>query len=259
MDAVDHFLFDTRRGFCEHIASAMAILLRAEGIPTRIVTGYGPGDRNPLTGYWEVRQSDAHAWVEVYYPNAGWLPYDPTFGVPEAETAAGSFVGQEVIAAIQRLARQHVPAPVRRAAVAAEHAVVSATHAIRSAGVVLAVVAAAGIAVVELLRRRRRRRPPRPPDAAGRAFEDLLTVLEAAGHARSPARTPAEVLEVVRRDARFDAEAVAQSRLVVGTFERARFAPPDARPGDGRPGTRGGGGRARVRRTPARRAERSAR
>jgi transglutaminase-like putative cysteine protease len=231
VDAVDHFLFDTRRGFCEHIASAMAVLLRAEGIPTRIVTGYGPGDRNPLTGYWEVRQSDAHAWVEVYYPNAGWLPYDPTFGVPEAETAAGSFVGQEVIAAIQRLAHQHVPAPVRRAAVATEHAVVTATHAIRSAGAVLAVVAAAGIAVVELLRRRRRR-PPRPPDAAGRAFEELLTVLEAAGHARSPARTPAEVLEVVRRDARFDAEAVAQSRLVVGTFERARFAPPEARPGE---------------------------
>ena len=231
VDAVDHFLFDTRRGFCEHIASAMAILLRAEGVPTRIVTGYGPGDRNPLTGYWEVRQSDAHAWVEVYYPNAGWLPYDPTFGVPEAETAAGSLVGQEVIAAIQRLARQHVPAPLRRAAVAAEHAVVSATHAIRSASVVLAVVAAAGIAVVELLRRRRRRRPPRPPDAAGRAFEDLLTVLEAAGHVRSPARTPAEVLEVVRRDARFDAEAVEQSRLVVRTFELARFAPPDVRPG----------------------------
>jgi len=231
VDAVDHFLFDTRRGFCEHIASAMAILLRAEGIPTRIVTGYGPGDRNPLTGYWEVRQSDAHAWVEVYYPNAGWLPYDPTFGVPEAGTTAGSFVGQEVIAAIQRVARQHVPAPVRRAAVAAEHAVVTATHAIRSAGVVLAVGAAAGIAMVELLRRRRRRRPPRPPDAAGRAFEELLTVLEAAGHARSPARTPAEVLEAVRRDARFDAEAVEESRIVVRTFERARFAQPGARPG----------------------------
>ena len=117
VDAVDHFLFDTRRGFCEHIASAMAILLRADGIPTRIVTGYGPGDRNPLTGYWEVRQSDAHAWVEVYYPNAGWLPYDPTFGVPEAETAAGSFVGQEVIAgdpATGAPARPGAPPPCGR-------------------------------------------------------------------------------------------------------------------------------------------------
>ena len=68
VDAVDHFLFETRRGFCEHIASAMAVLLRADGIPTRIVTGYGPGERNPFTGYYEVRDSDAHAWVEVLLP-----------------------------------------------------------------------------------------------------------------------------------------------------------------------------------------------
>src|SRR4029077_15680094 len=141
VDPVDHFLFVTRRGFCEHIASAMAILLRAEGIPTRIVTGYGPGDRNPLTGYWEVRHSDAHAWVEVYSPNAGWLPYDPTFGVPEAQTAAGSLIGREVIAAIQRLASQHVPAPVRHAAITAEHAVAFGVRTARSWRFVVAIVA----------------------------------------------------------------------------------------------------------------------
>src|SRR4029077_8295205 len=141
VDAVDHFLFETRRGFCEHIASAMAVLLRADGIPTRIVTGYGPGDRNPLTGYWEVRQSDAHAWVEVYYPNAGWLADDPTFGVPEAQTAAGSLIGREVIAAIQRLASQHVPAPVRHAAITAEHAVAFGVRTARSWRFVVAIVA----------------------------------------------------------------------------------------------------------------------
>ena len=65
----------------------MAVLLRADGIPTRIVTGYGPGERNPFTGYYEVRSSDAHAWVEVYYPGYGWVPYDPTFGVPAAPDA----------------------------------------------------------------------------------------------------------------------------------------------------------------------------
>ena len=84
VDAVDHFLFETRRGFCEHIASAMVVLLRASGVPARIVTGYGPGRRNPLTGYWEVRGADAHAWVETLIPGAGWIAFDPTFGVPSA-------------------------------------------------------------------------------------------------------------------------------------------------------------------------------
>ena len=92
VDAVDHFLFVTRTGFCEQIATSLAIMLRTLGIQTRLVTGYGPGERNPLTGYFEVRQSDAHAWVEVFYPGIGWVPYDPTFGVPEPRRtrAAGS-------------------------------------------------------------------------------------------------------------------------------------------------------------------------
>ena len=71
VDAVDHFLFETREGFCEQIASSMAIMLRTSGIPTRLVTGYGPGERNPFTGYFEVKQSDAHAWLEVWYPGMG--------------------------------------------------------------------------------------------------------------------------------------------------------------------------------------------
>lgn len=77
-DATDEFLFDTRSGFCEHFASAFAILLRAADIPTRVVTGYlgsepgGPGD------YFIVRQSDAHAWVEVWLADEGWVRVDPT-------------------------------------------------------------------------------------------------------------------------------------------------------------------------------------
>ena len=77
VDAVDHFLFVTRTGFCEQIASSLAIMLRTLGIPTRLVTGYGPGERNPLTGYFEVKQSDAHAWVEVFYPGIGWVAVRP--------------------------------------------------------------------------------------------------------------------------------------------------------------------------------------
>lgn len=79
-DAVDQFLFVDQRGLCEHFVSAMVIMLRELGIPARLVAGYGSGDYNSLTGYYEVRANDAHAWVEVYFPGSGWVPFDPTPG-----------------------------------------------------------------------------------------------------------------------------------------------------------------------------------
>ena len=115
VDAVDHFLFVTRTGFCEQIATSLAIMLRTLGIQTRLVTGYGPGERNPLTGYFEVRQSDAHAWVEVFYPGIGWVPYDPTFGVPEAAPHGSSrFIGGEVLAAMGRFLSSVIPDSVKQ-------------------------------------------------------------------------------------------------------------------------------------------------
>ncbi|RJQ46421.1 MAG: DUF4129 domain-containing protein [Gaiellales bacterium] len=79
-DAVAYFLFEEQAGYCEHFASAMAVMLRSVGIPARVVTGYTGGSLNPFTGLWEVRQSDAHAWVEVYFGSAGWVGFDPTPG-----------------------------------------------------------------------------------------------------------------------------------------------------------------------------------
>ena len=79
-EVVDTFLFEDRRGVCEQYATAMVVLLRGLGVPARIVAGYGPGDFNPLSGYYTVRQSDAHGWVEVYFPRYGWVPFDPTPG-----------------------------------------------------------------------------------------------------------------------------------------------------------------------------------
>jgi protein-glutamine gamma-glutamyltransferase len=81
VDSVDQFLFIDKRGVCEHYASAMVVMLRTLGIPARFVVGYGSGDYNALSGFYEVRANDAHAWVEVYYHNIGrWLPLDPTPG-----------------------------------------------------------------------------------------------------------------------------------------------------------------------------------
>jgi transglutaminase-like putative cysteine protease len=77
-DSVDEFLFGTRRGFCEHFASAFAFMMRAAGVPTRVVTGYQGGETNPVDGYVVVRQADAHAWTEVWLGERGWVRVDPT-------------------------------------------------------------------------------------------------------------------------------------------------------------------------------------
>jgi len=95
-DSVDDFLFETHRGFCQHFASAYTFLMRAAGIPARVVTGYQGGYFNTLGNYLVVRQSDAHAWSEVWLNGRGWVRVDPTGAVsPErvqlgAQAAAGA-------------------------------------------------------------------------------------------------------------------------------------------------------------------------
>jgi len=87
-DPVDEFLFETRRGFCEHYASAFVLLLRAAGIPARVVTGYQGGEMNPRGGYMIVRQSDAHAWAEAIV-DGEWRRYDPTAAVAPSRIEMG--------------------------------------------------------------------------------------------------------------------------------------------------------------------------
>lgn len=77
-EIIDGFLFLTRRGYCEHYATAFAFLMRAAGIPARIVGGYLGGEKNPYADYLIVRQADAHVWVEVWLPETGWTRIDPT-------------------------------------------------------------------------------------------------------------------------------------------------------------------------------------
>ena len=80
-NTADEFWFDRKEGFCEHIASAFVILMRALDIPARIVTGYQGGEVNPVDGFWVLRQSDAHAWAEVWLADRGWVRVDPTASV----------------------------------------------------------------------------------------------------------------------------------------------------------------------------------
>lgn len=88
-NGIDEFLFRTRRGFCEHYAGAFVFLMRAAGIPARVVSGYQGGEFNPLDGYLVIRQSDAHAWAEVWLEGQGWVRVDPTASVSPTRIETG--------------------------------------------------------------------------------------------------------------------------------------------------------------------------
>jgi transglutaminase-like putative cysteine protease len=86
-DPLAHFLFETRAGHCEYFASAMTVMLRTQGIPAREVNGFLPGEFNELGGDYIVRASDAHSWVEAYFPGSGWIVFDPTPDAPAVSTS----------------------------------------------------------------------------------------------------------------------------------------------------------------------------
>ncbi len=88
-DVIDQFLFESRQGFCEHYAASFTILMRAAGVPTRIVTGYQGGEVNPVDHFLVVRQRDAHAWTEVWIKDKGWLRIDPTAAVSKDRIEQG--------------------------------------------------------------------------------------------------------------------------------------------------------------------------
>jgi hypothetical protein len=162
VDVVDDFLFNSRVGWCEQIASSLVMMARAAGIPARLVTGFVPGSRDSLTGRFLVRERDAHAWAEIYFPGIGWQGFDPTSSVPLAGDAhaGGSWLSD-----------------ARRNAV---------PLAITIAFVILLAVAAPEI--VAGLRRRRARRA----SWSARALHRLERAGRKAGRVRAPAETPRE-------------------------------------------------------------------
>jgi transglutaminase-like putative cysteine protease len=202
-DAVDHFLFEERRGYCEQIASAMAVMLRSLGVPARFVTGYAPGRRNIFSGYFEVVGSDAHSWVEVYFPGSGWLQFDPTHEVPLADPgAAGSVPGLALLRRVASSIGRLVPKDLLPAA---GTALKSALAAVVSSGPLIAAVllmaAGAGAAGHFAYRRlawtanlRKLRRPIKgPPGSVGtRAFRMIERAGTQTGVARGISSTPAE-------------------------------------------------------------------
>jgi transglutaminase-like putative cysteine protease len=88
MHSADELWFDRKEGFCEHFAASFVVLMRALDIPARVVTGYQGGERNPVDGFWVVRNSDAHAWTEVWHAGLGWVRVDPTGAVSPARVGS---------------------------------------------------------------------------------------------------------------------------------------------------------------------------
>lgn len=103
-DSVDQFLFETHAGFCEHFAATFTILMRAAGVPARVVTGYQGGEFNEVSDYLIIRQRDAHAWAEVYMPQRGWIRVDPTAAVAPSRLSLGieSFADRSPLAILDR-------------------------------------------------------------------------------------------------------------------------------------------------------------
>jgi transglutaminase-like putative cysteine protease len=95
---VESFLFETRRGFCEHYATTFVVLMRIAGIPARVVTGYQGGQWNPLGRFLEVKQADAHAWAEVWFSGSGWTRIDPTAAVAPERIERGVDVDTQIAA-----------------------------------------------------------------------------------------------------------------------------------------------------------------
>ena len=93
-DVADYFLFDLKKGYCDYYATAMVVLLRASGVPARFVSGYAPGAYDAPNAQYIIRELNAHSWVEVYFPQIGWVEFEPTASEPEIARAAPEELAQ---------------------------------------------------------------------------------------------------------------------------------------------------------------------
>ena len=109
INSVDDFMFKTKKGFCEHYAGSFVFLMRAAGIPARVVTGYQGGEYNDLGGYYVLRQYDAHAWAEVWLQDRGWVRIDPTAAISPARIQSGLNAALPDNATLPFLARTQSP------------------------------------------------------------------------------------------------------------------------------------------------------
>ena len=233
---VDDFLFDTRSGFCEHYASAFVFLMRAAGIPARVVAGYQGGYANRSADYLLMRQSDAHAWAEVWLQDQGWVRVDPTAAVRPSRISLGATAAHEGAGAPWYISRWWLGLRDRLDVLNRwwQQAVVG-FDALRQRGLLtrfgvdpqrwqsvalalggaLALVLAISLALSL-------RRGHDASDALGRGFAALERRLTRAGHARRPGEAPASYLD--RIAALLPAGKAAALRALSTQFVQLRYA-----------------------------------
>src|SRR5712691_7591573 len=189
-DPVDWFLFDVKKGYCEQFATAETLMLRSLGVPARLATGYSTGDYNPDLDQSIVREHDAHAWVEVWFPNHGWVPIDPSPGF--SALAATQFPNHWAASGLARL--------IPHLTIGAPMAVIGSLGAL--AVIPPAVVIALLVTVLWAWLRTRRRRAPGRRASPGES--ELLRLYERVqrrlGRRRAPPETPLEYLRVAPTD-----------------------------------------------------------
>ncbi len=236
-NSVDEFLFETRRGFCEHYASAFAVLMRAAGIPSRVVTGYQGGQRNDIGGYYVVRQSDAHAWTEVWLAGRGWVRVDPTAAVApqrieQSLEAALSALGEGLPGHLSARTRLRYMVEARWDWANAQwNALVLAygpelqqeflsrfgLDDLRRMILALTIALTSVLAVIGLMLLRRAA-PARIEDAALREWHRLTRRLGRAGFPQGPSEGPRDYADRVSRERpQWQAQLDAIARLYLGT------------------------------------------
>ncbi len=231
-NTVEFFLFEAKKGYCEHFATAMAVMCRSIGIPARVAVGFDTGEYNSLTGYYEVSGRDAHAWVEVYFPVFGWIEFDPTPGwsdPSELKETNSTWSGFALLRNIGKAIADALPAGWARAAWSGVK-----TAADGVAGFVTRfwpwlvgiTLAAAALALLRRYRPRRGRAPGPaggdggPRETAFEMFARMAAALERRGVARRPAQTPVEYGH--EADRRLGLAGIAG--MAAALFDRARFA-----------------------------------
>jgi hypothetical protein len=190
---VAEFVFEKKRGYCEYFASAAAVLLRLQGVPTRYVTGFSMDAAESVGGHYVVRESDAHAWIEAWIPGRGWVEFDPTPGGDYAAVHAGRGRPLERVAEWVKARWAEVALAVRTGEL---------RRLMGMAALPLALLGLAALGLVALRLARRRRAPPRlPPPAPWDGDAELARVmaqLEALwarhGYPRPAHRAPLEHL-----------------------------------------------------------------
>jgi transglutaminase-like putative cysteine protease len=254
-DPLAYFLFERKQGHCEYFASSMAVMLRSIGIPSRIVNGFRGGEFNDLTGQYVIRASNAHSWVEAFFPGFGWISFDPTpaASVPTRTgwsrlqlyvDAAASFWREWIINYDSSHQRQlgkdaavntrHFLDDVRRWIEQQHRALLRsarrAHHHISRfpiqwfggaiGGAIALVLIANSRRMIRALQARRLRGHPRraPREAAALWYERMVTRLGSLGWRKSPSQTPADFVAAIH-------EPVLRSRVATFTrhYESARF------------------------------------